>query len=40
VKLLFDQNLPSRLVRSLGDLYPGSFHVRDVGLHDAADETV
>jgi predicted nuclease of predicted toxin-antitoxin system len=40
VKLLFDQNLSPRLVRALAGLYPGSVHVRDVGLHDATDEAV
>lgn len=40
MKLLFDQNLSPRLVKSLADLYPGSVHVRDVGLHNALDEAV
>ncbi|MFY9269266.1 MAG: DUF5615 family PIN-like protein [Candidatus Manganitrophaceae bacterium] len=40
MKLLFDQNLSPRLVKTLVDLYPGSVHVRDVGLHDALDEAV
>lgn len=40
MKLLFDQNLSPRLVKALVDLYPGSIHVRDVGLHNASDETV
>lgn len=38
--LLFDQNLSSRLVRALVDLYPGSVHVRDVGLASADDTAV
>jgi predicted nuclease of predicted toxin-antitoxin system len=37
VKLLFDQNLSHRLVTALQQEYPGSQHVRDVGLKDAAD---
>lgn len=37
MRLLFDQNLASRLVRSLADLYPDSVHVRDVGLASADD---
>jgi len=40
VKLLFDQNLAWRLVRSLADLYPDSVHVRDVGLASADDAAV
>ncbi len=40
MKLLFDQNLSPRLVESLGSLFPGSLHVRDVGLHAAPDEEV
>jgi len=40
VKLLFDQNLSPRLIKALEDLYPGSVHVRDVGLNNALDETV
>jgi predicted nuclease of predicted toxin-antitoxin system len=37
VKLLFDQNLSHRLVAVLGDVYPGSLHVRQVGLEQASD---
>ncbi len=37
MKLLFDQNLSPRLPRLLSDLYPGSAHVREIGLRDAAD---
>lgn len=40
MKLLFDQNLSHRLVTSLSDVYPGSVHVREVGLRDATDEAV
>ena len=40
MKLLFDQNLSSRLVRTLQDLYPGSTHVKDVGLESAGDSAV
>jgi predicted nuclease of predicted toxin-antitoxin system len=32
VKLLLDENLSPRLVSLLGDLFPGSLHVHDVGL--------
>lgn len=37
MKLLFDENLSSRLVHALTDLYPGSAHVRDVDLARAHD---
>ena len=40
MKLLFDQNLSPRLPRLLSDLYPGSAHVRDVGLKDATDTII
>jgi predicted nuclease of predicted toxin-antitoxin system len=40
VKLLFDENLSYRLVGSLGDLYPGSAHVRDLGLVGATDANI
>ena len=38
MKLLFDENLSSRLRGSLSDLFPGSLHVEDVGLQAAGDE--
>jgi len=37
VKLLFDQNLSPVLVLALGELHPGSLHVRDVELRRALD---
>lgn len=40
MKLLFDQNLPPRLSRLLSDLYPGSIHVREVGLKEAPDGVI
>ena len=40
MKLLLDQNLSHRLVAALADLYPGSAHVRDLGLKEAADEAI
>ena len=40
VKLLFDQNISYKLVNRLGDVYPGSRHVRQVGLGEADDPTV
>ena len=32
MKLLLDQNLPRSLLRDLSDPFPGSDHVRDLGL--------
>lgn len=40
MKLLFDQNLPPRLVSALSDIYPGSKHVFDLGLDQSADVEV
>lgn len=40
MKLLFDQNLSFRLVAALEDLYPGSSHVRLLGMETADDETI
>ena len=40
MKLLFDQNLSHRLVDALGEAYPGSLHVREVGLRGASDEAI
>lgn len=40
MKLLFDENLSFRLARALLDLYPGSKHVRDVGLEGAEDRRI
>jgi len=40
VKLLFDANLWHRLVTALASEYPGSVHVRDVGLQQADDATI
>ena len=40
MRLLFDHNLSPRLPRILGDLFPGSIHVREVGLHDSDDPIV
>jgi len=37
MKLLFDQNLSHRLLTELGDLFPGSLHVRMLGLTEADD---
>jgi predicted nuclease of predicted toxin-antitoxin system len=40
VRLLFDQNLSHKLVNRLGEVFPDSQHVRDVGLADADDTSV
>lgn len=40
MKLLFDQNLSHRLVVDLASLFPGSAHVRDLGLKTAEDEEI
>jgi predicted nuclease of predicted toxin-antitoxin system len=40
VKLLFDQNLAPSLAQRLEELFPGSSHVRLVGLERAADSEI
>ncbi|HYO45355.1 MAG TPA: DUF5615 family PIN-like protein [Gemmatimonadota bacterium] len=40
MKLLFDANISHRLADSLSDLYPGSVHVRLVGLQRATDREI
>jgi len=40
MKFLFDENLSHKLVRLLEDLFPGSVHVRDVGLKASDDADV
>jgi len=40
LKLLFDENLSFRLPRELGDLFPESLHVEDVGLDQSDDEAI
>lgn len=40
MKLLIDENLSPKLVVLLADLFPGSVHVRDIGLAKASDPTV
>lgn len=40
MKLLFDQNLSSALVRLLAEMYPASAHVRALGLHEVEDIVV
>ena len=40
MRLIFDQNLSPMLIGLLSDLFPGSIHVRDAGLHASGDEDV
>ncbi|MFK7845587.1 MAG: DUF5615 family PIN-like protein [Rhodothermales bacterium] len=40
MKLLLDQNLSPRLVKSLSDIFPGSAHVSESGLDQADDVEV
>jgi predicted nuclease of predicted toxin-antitoxin system len=40
MKLLFDQNLSFRLVGQLAVEFPGSAHVRDLGLATASDPDI
>jgi predicted nuclease of predicted toxin-antitoxin system len=37
MRLLIDENLSPRLALALADSFPGSIHVRDVGLKGADD---
>jgi predicted nuclease of predicted toxin-antitoxin system len=39
-QLLFDENLSPRLPALLSDQFPGSRHVRDVGLRGATDQDI
>jgi len=40
MKLLFDENLSHRLAEKVSDLFPGSTHVRNVGLKASDDPDV
>ena len=40
MKLLLDQNLSPHLANRLDDLFPGTLHVRDIGLQAADDNVV
>lgn len=40
MKLLFDQNVSFKLERLLADIFPGSVHVRNVGLRDSQDADI
>lgn len=40
MKLLFDENVSPNLAGTLAAEYPGSTHIRDVGLRGAADHQI
>lgn len=40
MRLLFDENLPPRLVVELGDLFPDSLHVSECDLGSAVDRSI
>lgn len=40
MKLLFDENVSPRLVAALSDEFPGSVHVRDLGMARASDAAI
>jgi predicted nuclease of predicted toxin-antitoxin system len=40
MRLLFDENLSPKLPTRLGDLFPNSLHVRDVGMKATIDPIV
>lgn len=40
MRLLFDENLSSRLVQAVADVYPSSMHLIAAGLGGASDEHV
>lgn len=40
MKFLIDQNISRRLVAPIADAYPGTVHVSDTGLTDAADRVI
>ena len=40
MKLLLDENVSPHLVAALSDEFPGSVHVRDIGLARASDAAI
>ena len=40
MKLLLDENLSDRIVQGIADLFPGSAHIKSVGLMQAEDSAV
>ena len=37
MKLLFDENISFKVCAALTDIFPGSVHVRDLGLESSGD---
>lgn len=40
VKLLVDENVSDGLIQQIADLFPGSAHIKSIGLQEAEDCTV
>jgi predicted nuclease of predicted toxin-antitoxin system len=40
VKLLLDENISDHIVHQIADLFPGSTHIKTVGLNEADDTVV
>lgn len=40
MKLLLDENVSEAVVQQIADLFPGSTHIKSVGLKEAEDSTV
>lgn len=40
MKLLFDQNLPARIVKSLSDIFPNSVHLKTLGMAATDDRAI
>jgi len=40
VKLLLDENVSDKIVQRIADLFPGSTHVKAIGLKEADDSVV
>jgi len=40
LKLLFDQNLSHRLIEFIRKAFPGTIHVKDIGLDSASDTVI
>jgi predicted nuclease of predicted toxin-antitoxin system len=40
VKLLLDENVSDRIVERIADLFPGSTHIKSIGLKKADDRMV
>lgn len=40
MKLLLDENVSDRVVQQIADLFPGSTHIKAIGLKEADDSVV